>query len=1110
MSLTHALTILIKGKSTAGTATAKAISSIEKLGKVTDTLSKKFKVAAKFSLKLVAGITALGAAFVGGGVLASKYAADLEAVEKTFFAIHGDAAPQMLAALKKNSAFMLSDLQLQKQYAQAYMLTSDVMAHRLPEAYEYLSKISLATGETTEYLTDKLYRSVGRISTRWMSYIGATVETSEATLHAQEMFGKTADEISRTELQTAMLDRVLEKLKARTEELPAPLNTAKQIFTAWGVAMKDLVGVYGKHWLPITREVAKSQITIAQTAKRIISEGGALYDTMRTWSAAGTVVAESFNTILTSWVDTENKFFVHLSNFGAKMTSFAWQAFSWGANIATQLAIGLIQGASVALTAAMRAITGMLTWWLKGASPPRVAPELVEWGAAAMEEWLKGFTLASFDTLEGVQSKLDKVLGAFVGMDWLQQSEAAKIFLEITEQISEGLLNLQDTKNSLGGALDKLSEIGGGFGEHLVSFANLQIRTANASQRLTKAIKDLALAQQELVDSETHLTKVTDDFYMGLVEKSSYAELVAKKEKYEAAKLRQTQAKQSVIAAEEEKTSAEKQLTLYKKQLELQGRLIDQLVLLLQKQAELSTGIKAPTSPKSPKAPKLPGGTAPGVLEPIMPVPMFGGGVDQAFEDLKERIRVKFASLWADISATWKESNVGQTITNLQKEIEEFYLYLTTNKDLILETLGNIPKDIGERIQLIGEPIYKWMEDEIFTWALDEWKEWGNWWKTESPEIVTAMEKVGVALDPYWETTKMLGKLWGKMFVYLAKGVGKFIGGIFALVIKTIKWNIEDTFDYLRGFIELGVKLINEDIPGFIDTLSAGVDSAVIKALERCFGEPAVTYFEDTFKPALETGVQDIVNKVEEGFGNLQNFFDDDFYPELDGSTSAFQTDWSSSWGSILLTNIQTLAKMKPGLNSLSRTLRTKLTTSLSILKTSWVETVFPAIKTKTLEVWEAIKKPLSSMQEWLEDKLVTALEKFGTKFKEIFNSVKTKIYDVKTKWDSFVLAIKKFYLWLKTHIFKFNLRWPTLPDWAKFDSPMKIHTAWQDFGDYLKETTFDVNLVLPTLATSQAYPVTSSGLSTSSTHIYIERIMLDKETKNPEDIIKQLKEAAL
>lgn len=71
---------------------------------------------------------------------------------------------------------------------------------------------------------------------------------------------------------------------------------------------------------------------------------------------------------------------------------------SWGANIITSFADG-ISGTVDLIAQALQAVGGILTFWLAPGSPPRIAPNLDEWGASAALEFVNNFVKSFIGTL---------------------------------------------------------------------------------------------------------------------------------------------------------------------------------------------------------------------------------------------------------------------------------------------------------------------------------------------------------------------------------------------------------------------------------------------------------------------------------------------------------------------------------------------------------------------------------------------------------------------------------------------------------------------------------------------------------------------------------------
>lgn len=83
-----------------------------------------------------------------------------------------------------------------------------------------------------------------------------------------------------------------------------------------------------------------------------------------------------------------------LVEWGHKLGYLAVDAFEWGANIVRQFASG-IEGSDYVANALQR-IADDIAYWLMPGSPPRLLPDLPEWGRGALEAYLSGW--------EGVQT----------------------------------------------------------------------------------------------------------------------------------------------------------------------------------------------------------------------------------------------------------------------------------------------------------------------------------------------------------------------------------------------------------------------------------------------------------------------------------------------------------------------------------------------------------------------------------------------------------------------------------------------------------------------------------------------------------------------------------
>jgi len=802
MNLTHSLTILIQGKNLAGPALAGSTrdveglaSKIREIGEDIASLGTKGPLAFKLLGAAITGVlklagflatslVSLGGIFLTAGMAASQYAAKLETTSRAFQGILREGAPAMLKALQENSRFMLTDLRLQEQYVSAYMLTGDVLAKRIPEAYQYLSKVALATHDDLDFLVERLYRSVGRLSTRWMAYIGTVVEMDEAQAHAARMFDTTTDALTREQIQAGMLDRVLQKLALRTATLPEVLGTTEQMAIALKTSFKNLWGEFGTHFLPIARIGTSILLKLVAVLDMIISKGGPLYKFFRTFAATVSVVGDALSELLDQFLVVDNKIFQGLEELASKVMSTAWKAFSWGVSIATNLAAGLIRGAATAITAAINYISRLLAYWLSPHSPPRIVKDIVQWGTETMEYFLKGFSLASYDILGGVQRQLESVLGAFVTIGEITSQDAARIFLDISADMIEAISELQASGQVVEQMFQRLAEVGGGFGEHLVKLMLLQIDYSKAVERVELATRMLTAAEEELEDSQKHLLRTTDEYYMLLLTGASYEELVAGRAARNAAQRRRVLAKDSLAAAEKEKKAADEGLEGLEDRLELQNLLIDQLTLLLQKQAEL---VAEEVGGGAGGAGGAGGGAGPEGFElPELEIPeIVGASIDQEFEDLKDRIRLKFQELWNGIAADWEASEAGQAVVEMIQAISDL-------RDRIVQDGPEIRRRIAE----IVDPIKEWITEDLWNWVVVEWGKWLTWWETDGPLLSSAVKTIlGFVQGDLEDTEEVVGSL-GTAFLVLQE-------------------TVETVMALIRGIVSLTALAVTGDWKGF-------------------------------------------------------------------------------------------------------------------------------------------------------------------------------------------------------------------------------------------------------------------------------------------------------
>lgn len=203
----------------------------------------------------IAGAAAVtGIAAVGGAIvkLASD-AAPLVNVKAAFEGVAeaaGTSGEAMLAAFDKATGGMVSHEDAMKSFNKAASLVSKDFAVELPNAMQYLGKVSAATGEDMGFLLNSLVVGVGRLSPMILDNLGIQASLSEATERAAEMFGVEASALSKTQIQAGMMAVVVDKLKESTAAMPDVTQSAAAKMEALKTSFKNTKDEIGMALVP--------------------------------------------------------------------------------------------------------------------------------------------------------------------------------------------------------------------------------------------------------------------------------------------------------------------------------------------------------------------------------------------------------------------------------------------------------------------------------------------------------------------------------------------------------------------------------------------------------------------------------------------------------------------------------------------------------------------------------------------------------------------------------------------------------------------------------------------------------------------------------------------
>lgn len=252
------------------------ITAVDKASKTIDKVSNS--LVGKLGKGVIAGAAVgLGAAAAGMGAVGfaavklAKDAAPLQGVQDAFEGITeaaGTSADEMLAALKKSSAGMVTNRDLMTSFNKAAQLVSVDFAQKLPDAMGYLGKVAAATGQDMDFMMNSLVTGIGRLSPLILDNLGISVSVSGAYETWAEANGVVVSEMTKAQQQTALMSEVMVKLAENTANMPDVAGSASQAFANWSVTMQNVKDQIGLAVLPA---VTKMMAVLGPIFERVIS-----------------------------------------------------------------------------------------------------------------------------------------------------------------------------------------------------------------------------------------------------------------------------------------------------------------------------------------------------------------------------------------------------------------------------------------------------------------------------------------------------------------------------------------------------------------------------------------------------------------------------------------------------------------------------------------------------------------------------------------------------------------------------------------------------------------------------------------------------------------------
>lgn len=662
-----------------------------------------------------------------------------------------------------------------------------------------------------------------------------------------------------------------------------------------------------------------------------------------------------FNQLDTLIKKAEPAFLSVLQSAETYLGEVASNAFSWGENITSQLASGMIAALGWVIDA-LAEIGNLIAYYLMPGSPPRLLPDIDTWGTETANVWLEGWTKADFGIFNEIGNTITGLIRSLpLGKD--SEGDVLSRIIGSREGITRAVSELRDA-----GAISEatIADIVGSVGaasaevsEYIRSIAGLE-----------KANQDLAAAQAVLNQATKEydeLLKPIDDALASIDESQrqlsednriSQLELVANDpnatlqekamarleiEKIMAERKRRAllaekkaaidNAQVAVDAATEAQKAAQNAVDENKARIDF----LTEQNRLLQEQLRLQEQLEKPAAGGG-------GGGKPSGLR-LPPV----GGFGDPFGGALDGLQAKLGGLQAAFSNAW-----GAIIQTLQPAIEAFGLvragwdnlvrafaessprikaYIADAIAFVVRELGiNLPTvfaNVGRALNTLAE-IWRKHGDTIMAVVNFAWRVIVA---TVGSAITAVSGLIAIVLN------EILGKFdfWSLVFQ------GKF-SEAFASILLSINESMTIAQETLAAMLNAILAIVGTNLSEFTATWQANWDNALLIAS---------TVWEN-----IKTTVGSAIDSASQKIGEV---------------TGAIQVAWDAFWLAAQLTVETTWASVTKSIGDSIDAAKTKLDTVGAAIQTAW-ETLWGAVllalETKWSEITGAINDGIQAAKD--------------------------------------------------------------------------------------------------------------------------------------------------
>lgn len=200
-----------------------------------------------------------------------------------------------------------------------------------------------------------------------------------------------------------------------------------------------------------------------------------------------------------------------------EMGATANEAGGWGRNIVLQLARGMA-AAATAVVRVLNQIGDIIAHWLSPGSPPRLLPDIDDWGTAAMQEFLDGMGAASVGALRSMGGRIMEALSGvtdagLVGLFSTISGTVQRLMQSTATEDDTGLIGrIIGSRAVIGQAIQDIQQYGRVTDSTLAAIQQSLVNLPPVANDYVQAMIRLYQANQAVTDAQEELNRVTQEY----------------------------------------------------------------------------------------------------------------------------------------------------------------------------------------------------------------------------------------------------------------------------------------------------------------------------------------------------------------------------------------------------------------------------------------------------------------------------------------------------------------------------------------------------------------------------------------------------------------------